>query len=250
MNSMTETEFSELVERIKANLDQVEACIARAVAKAGSERRDIKIVAVTKLLPLKMVEAGIAAGLRSFGENYPEQAVEKIAAFKENTDVTWHMIGHIQSRKASLVCENFDWVHAVDRIKIARYLDRYSREAERIMPTLIEVNLSGEESKFGWKAWDEDSWPELIPQFAEISQLRNIQIHGLMSMPPYFDDPELTRPYYQRLRRLQTFLREQLPDMIWDQLSIGTSFDFEVAIEEGATMVRLGTTIFGSRPAA
>jgi PLP dependent protein len=250
MNSMTKTEFSELVERIKANLDQVEACIARAVAKAGRERLDIIIVAVTKLLPLKMVEAGIAAGLRSFGENYPEQAVEKIAAFKENTDVTWHMIGHIQSRKASLVCENFDWVHAVDRIRIARYLDRYSREAERIMPALIEVNLSGEESKFGWKAWDEDSWPELIPQFAEISQLRNIQIHGLMSMPPYFDDPELTRPYYQRLRRLQTFLREQLPDMIWDQLSIGTSFDFEVAIEEGATMVRLGTTIFGSRPEA
>ena len=249
MNSMTEIEFFELVERIKTNLDQVEACIGRAVAKAGRERGDIQIVAVTKLLPLKMVEAGIAAGLRSFGENYPEQAVEKIAACKENTDVTWHMIGHIQSRKASRVCENFDWVHAVDRIKIARYLDRYSREAGRIMPVLIEVNLSGEESKFGWKAWDENNWPALIPQFAEISHLSNIQINGLMSMPPYFDDPELTRPYYQRLRRLQIFLRERLPDMTWDQLSIGTSFDFEVAIEEGATMVRLGTTIFGPRPA-
>lgn len=248
MNTMPESDFAELVERIKVNLEQVDACIERAVAKAGRERGDIQLVAVTKLLPLKVVEAGIAAGLRSFGENYPEQAIEKIAAFKDNPDVTWHMIGHIQSRKASLVCENFDWVHAVDRVKIARYLDRYSHEAGRTLPVLIEVNLSGEESKFGWKAWDEDSWPELLPLIDEITQLSNIQIHGLMSMPPYFDDPELTRPYYQRLRRLQAFLREQLPDMTWDQLSIGTSFDFEVAIEEGATMVRLGTVIFGPRP--
>lgn len=246
---MTEIAFTEKVALIKDNLRRVETRIAHAAEKAGRSRQDVQLIAVTKLMPLEVVQAGIEAGLREFGENYPEQAAEKIAALETDIDLTWHMIGHIQSRKTNTVCEYFDWVHSVDRIKIAKYLDRYCQENDRVMPILIEVNLSGEESKFGWKAWDENRWPELVPHFEKIAQLLNLEIRGLMSMPPIFDDPELTRPYYQRLRRLQGFLSEQLAEVSWDELSIGTSFDYEVAVEEGATMVRLGTTLFGPRPA-
>jgi PLP dependent protein len=244
---MTETAFTENVALIKDNLRRVQTRIAHAAENAGRSSQDIQLVAVTKLMPLHVIQAGIEAGLRSFGENYPEQAAEKIAALETDIELTWHMIGHIQSRKTNTVCEYFDWVHSVDRMKIAKYLDRYSRDNVGIMPILIEVNLSGEESKFGWKAWDENRWPELVPHFEKIAQLPNLAIRGLMSMPPIFDDPELTRPYYQRLRRLQGFLMEQLPDISWGELSIGTSFDYEVAVEEGATMVRLGTTLFGPR---
>jgi PLP dependent protein len=245
---MTETSFTEKVTLIKDNLQRVETRIARSAEKVGRSRQDIQLVAVTKLMPIEVVQAGIEAGLRALGENYPEQAAEKIAALETDTDLTWHMIGHIQSRKTNTVCQHFDWVHSVDRIKIAKYLDRYCQEHERVMPILIEVNLSGEESKFGWKAWNENRWPDLLPHFEKMAQFPNLEIRGLMTMPPFFDDPELTRPYYQRLRRLQGFLREQMLHISWGELSIGTSFDYEVAIEEGATMVRLGTTLFGPRP--
>lgn len=245
---MTRNAFSEKVNQIQRNLEEVYERMDRAAEKSGRKGSDIQLVAVTKLMPLETIRAGIAAGLRAFGENYPEQAAEKISALRTEHNLTWHMIGHIQSRKTSTVCEFFDWVHSVDRMKIARYLDRYSREADRVMPVLIEVNLSGEESKHGWPAWDEESWPKLVPQFAEIAQFSHIKVRGLMTMPPLFEDEELTRPYYQRLRRLQTYLQKALPEMNWKDLSIGTSFDYEVAIEEGATMVRLGTTLFGSRP--
>lgn len=243
------TVSQEKVSQIQENLQEVESRIERAVNKTGRDRSEVKVIAVTKLLPVDIIYAAIEAGLRDFGENYPEQAVEKINALGEDVDITWHMIGHIQSRKTSTVCEYFNWVHSVDRMKIARYVDRYSREANRNMPVLIEVNLSGEESKFGFKAWEEKHWLDLVPQFKEIAAMANLKIQGLMTMPPFFDDPELTRPYYQSLRSLQGFLSEQLPEANWDTLSIGTSFDYEIAIEEGATMVRLGTSLLGPRPA-
>jgi hypothetical protein len=133
-------------------------------------------------------------------------------------------------------------------MKIARLLDRYCDEMGRKMPVLLEVNLSGEESKSGWAAWDESRWPELVTPFGQIAGMENLRVEGLMTMPPLFDDPEATRPLYQRLRRLQAYLRESVPTANWEALSIGTSFDYTVAIEEGATMVRIGTELFGPRP--
>lgn len=245
---MPEKSFADRVAQIKKNLQKIDDRIKHATEKSGRNRNEIKIIAVTKQMPLDRIKAGIEAGIRDFGENYPEQAAEKIKTLTNDMNITWHMIGHIQSRKTDTVCTYFDWVHSVDRMKIAKYLDRYSKEADRVMPILIEVNLSGEESKFGWKAWNEDAWSDLVPQFTKIAEFSHVKIHGLMTMPPFFDDPELTRPYYQRLRRLQDFLKDKLPDVSWDSLSIGTSFDYEVAIEEGATMIRLGTSIFGPRP--
>ncbi len=244
---MDNEEFESLVEKIRGNLDTVENRVRQSAEKANRDPDGIKIIAVTKLMPVDTIRAGIAAGIRDFGENYPEQAAEKILKLDADEDLRWHMIGHIQSRKTDTVCQLFQMVHSLDRMKIARYLDRYSSEMDKIMPVLIEVNLSGEESKYGWQAWDEDSWSDLADSLRKISGFNQIEIKGLMTMPPLSDDPETTRPVYKRLSRLQTFLRDALPDETWDELSIGTSFDYEVAIEEGATMVRIGTEIFGQR---
>ena len=238
---------NERIDQIKRNFDLVQTRIAQAAERSNRDPGDVKLVAVTKLMPVETIEAGIAAGLRCFGENYPEQAAEKIESIDTEEEIEWHMIGHIQSRKTDTVCRLFDMVHSLDRMKIVRYLDRYAGEASRIMPVLIEVNLSGEASKYGWEASDERLWPELVPDFQEIASMKNIVLQGLMSMPPLFEDPERTRPIYRRLKRLQQFFREKIPGAEWGDLSIGTSFDFEIAVEEGATMVRIGTEIFGER---
>ncbi|MDY6874027.1 MAG: YggS family pyridoxal phosphate-dependent enzyme [Chloroflexota bacterium] len=237
-----------LVDRIISNLNDIQSRIKRAADKSGRAAADVRLVGVTKLHPLETIQAGIQAGVRLFGENYPEQAVDKVQALQDVPNIQWHMIGHIQSRKAETVCRYFDMVHSLDRMKIARYLNRYCGKLDRKMPILLEVNLSGEESKYGWSASDDSKWSELVQPFRQIVQMPNLEIRGLMSMPPLFDDPEATRPFYQRLRRLQAFLREAVSNASWDELSIGTSFDYEVAIEEGATMVRIGTELFGPRP--
>ncbi len=246
---MSHSDIDDRLTHIKHNLETVKSRVAVAAEKSGRDAGAVQLIAVTKLLPVEMIRVGIQAGIRSFGENYPEEAAEKILAIKADSDVTWHMIGHIQSRKTDIVCRHFDMVHSLDRMKIARFLDRYSGENSRIMPVLLEVNISGEESKYGWQAWNEISWSDLVAPFKAISEMEHIKIQGLMSMPPYAADPEATRPLYQRLRKLQQFLMGELPDTNWQELSIGTSFDYEVAVEEGATMVRIGTSIFGHRPA-
>ncbi|MBG0771277.1 MAG: YggS family pyridoxal phosphate-dependent enzyme [Anaerolineaceae bacterium] len=241
-------DISECVEKIKVNLEVIRLKIREAAEKSGRNPSAIQLIGVTKLLPLEVVQAGVEAGLSSFGENYPEQAIEKIEELKGVTDIQWHMIGHIQSRKTEIVCRYFDMVHSLDRIKIARLMDRYCGDLNRQMPVLLEVNLSGEESKGGWDAWVEDRWDGLLEPFTQIAEMENLRIMGLMSMPPLSSDPESTRPLYQRLRRLQAFLRRELPNVTWNELSIGTSFDYPVAIEEGATIIRVGTELFGRRP--
>ena len=236
------------IAKICNNLEKVQQRIAKAAERSGRQSGSVKLIAVTKLVSLDVIRAGIQNGITCFGENYADQAAEKIQALEGHTGVEWHMIGHIQSRKAQTVCEYFDFVHSVDRMKIARYLDRYSGEMNRVLPVLLEVNVSGEDSKFGWPAYDEEGWENLLTPFRQIAELPNLEIRGLMSMPPLFEDPEKTRPLYKKLVRFRQYLQQEIPDVCWDELSIGTSFDYEVAIEEGATMVRVGTDIFGSRP--
>ena len=245
---MDRGDISECAKRIKSNLEKIQLKINEAAEKSGRDPSAIQLVGVTKLLPLGVVQAGVEVGLTCFGENYPEQAIEKIETLKATPGIQWHMIGHIQSRKTELVCRYFDMVHSLDRLKIARLMDRFCGELNRQMPVLLEVNLSGEESKSGWDAWDEDRWDLLLEPFAQIAEMKHLTVRGLMSMPPLSQNPESTRPIYQRMRRLQSFLRIELPNMTWDELSIGTSFDYPVAIEEGATMVRIGTELFGPRP--
>ncbi len=240
--------FDKRISEIQRNLDDVYKRIAQAAERSGRAKEYVKLVAVTKMMPLETVRAGIEAGLHLFGENYAEQAAEKIIALTSDTPIEWHMIGHIQSRKAETVCRHFHMVHSLDRMKIARHLNKNAETLGKVMPVLIEVNLSGEQSKYGFEASDPSTWESLAALFGEISRQENLEIRGLMTMPPYFDDPERTRPIYKKLKRFQAYLMERIPNASWHELSIGTSFDFEVAIEEGATMVRIGTEIFGSRP--
>jgi hypothetical protein len=246
-------DFKKQVMEIRTNLARVKDQIASAAEKSGRTADDVQLVSVTKMVPVEIIAAGIDAGMRCFGENYAERAAEKIRseriqkATAATSGVEWHMIGHVQSRKTDTVCEYFSMVHSVDRMKIANYLNRYCGEHGRNMPVLLEVNISGEESKYGWKAWKKDDWEALLTSFSAIGDLPHLTIRGLMSMPPFFDDPEKTRPFYQRLRELQAFLKDNLPEISWDELSIGTTFDFPVAVEEGATIVRIGTAIFGER---
>jgi hypothetical protein len=232
---------------LQKNLDVLQERMAAAAERAGRDPQGVRLVAVTKQVDLHRVETAAACGLDCFGENYPEQAMVKIQNLDVSQKIEWHMIGHIQSRKSDTVAAFFDRVHSVDRMKIARHLQRDCQALDKVMPVLIEVNLTGEESKYGWPAWDESAWDALLPPFRKIGNLQHLRVEGLMSMPPFFDDPENTRPIYQKLRRLQSFLQAELPSMVWDELSIGTSFDYEVAIEEGATFIRVGTALFGPR---
>lgn len=229
--------------------------IDRAAHDAGRKFEDVKLVVVTKGHPASAVQQAIQAGITIFGENYAEEGLEKIQACEGGEALEWHMIGHIQSRKARIVSEHYHWVHSLDSLKLARRLDRFAGQVGRILPVLIECNVSGEVTKAGWDAWDEHRWMELLPDFAQVLALPNLSVRGLMTMPPFFDRPEIARPYFQRLCRLQGFLRQQIPQVSknargidWAELSMGMSADFEIAIQEGATLVRVGTAIMGPRP--
>jgi pyridoxal phosphate enzyme (YggS family) len=157
------------------------------------------------------------------------------------------MIGHVQSRKARAVCEQFACLHSLDSLKLAARLDRFAGELKRCLPVLLECNVSGEETKFGLPAYREESWENLLPEIDAILALPNLQIRGLMTMAPFLADPEETRPYFRRLRRLLEYFDRQYPRPEWRELSMGMSADFEAAIQEGATLVRIGTAILGER---
>jgi pyridoxal phosphate enzyme (YggS family) len=208
----------------------------------------VRLVVVTKGQPLDKIQEVIEAGAMRLGENYAEEGVEKIQALGARKGLEWHMIGHVQSRKARLICEHFAWVHSLDSLKLAERLDRLAGELERKLPVLIECNVSGEESKFGYPAWQEERWDELGEAISPIMQCNQLQVRGLMAMAPYSSDPEAARPYFKRARRLRDALARRFPALDWSELSMGMSGDYETAIEEGATIVRIGEAILGPRP--
>lgn len=235
---------TDIRERYLRTLDRISAA-ARANGRASES---VRLVVVTKAQPLSVVEAVVEAGVHILGENYPEEAVKKILALGHDNEVEWHMIGHVQSRKAGMVVEHFALLHSLDGYKLASRLDRFAAQVGRRLPVLLEFNVSGEESKYGWPAWQEERWPELLPDISGIINLSNLELRGLMTMPPFAETGEPSRPFFIRLRRLRDFLAGNFPDTSWQELSIGTSVDFEVAVQEGATLVRIGTAIVGSRP--
>ena len=239
---MNETLLSSIRERYLHTLDH----IAEAAAGSGRMPETVRLVVVSKSQPLEVIRAAVAAGISIFGENYAEEALGKIVALKE-TEVEWHMIGHVQSRKADVIAANFTMLHSLDSSKLADRLDRLCGELNRILPVLLEFNVSGEESKFGFPAWEEERWLDLKPDIEKILALSHLHVNGLMTMPPFFNDPEKTRPYFQRLRRLQDFLSSLYPQAQWQELSMGTSLDFVAAVQEGATFVRIGQAILGPR---
>lgn len=235
------------VNQIASNYQEVLERIEEVASRAGREPNQIRLVVVTKGHAIAKIREVIEAGATLLGENYLEEALEKINAISAFDRVEWHMIGHVQSRKAKQVCEHFAWVQSVDRMKIATRLNSFAAEIERVLPVLLECNVSGEASKFGWYARDETEWRARLEDFKTILGLKNLKVAGLMTMAPYFEDPEMARPYFQVLRRFQSFLRDNIPSESWDELSMGMSGDYEIAIQEGATIVRIGTAIMGPR---
>lgn len=235
---------------VAANLARVREQIAAAAARAGRSPGEITLVAVTKTKPPALIRQALAAGQLDFGENLVEEAWAKFwdpanpeAVAAVGTPFRLHLIGPIQSRKAVLAvaCRPV-LIHAVDRLKIARRLDRFAAEAGiPALDVLLEVNVSGEASKFGYSP--ESIWGEV----EAILALPYVRIRGLMTVPPFDPDPEAARPHFAALRRLRDRLAARWPEADWHHLSMGMSHDFPVAIEEGATLVRVGTAIFGPR---
>ena len=237
-----------LVTQIRERYEDTLEKIAVAAQASGRDPESVRLVVVTKAQPLEVVQAAFQAGVRLFGENYPEESVTKILSFDSESGVEWHMIGHLQSRKARLVIEHFDLLQSLDSLKLANRLNRMAGEAGRILPVMLEFNVGGEESKFGWPAARETDWPALYPVIEEILGLENLEIRGLMTMPPLETDPEDARIYFRTLRLLRDHLASRHPQADWSELSMGTSADYEVAVQEGATLVRIGTAIVGFRP--
>lgn len=226
-------------ESIRENIDRVHERIASACARAERREGAVRLIAVSKTFPADSIRAAFEAGLRDFGENRVQEMAAKQPVLQD-LPITWHMIGHLQSNKAARACELFQWVHSVDSGPLSLRLDRAAGAAGKKLPILLEVNLGGEESKAGTAEKDA---PELA---AMVTELANLDLRGLMAIPPYFEDPRQSRPYFRRLRELAERLRGAGLANI-TELSMGMSHDFEVAIEEGATMIRVGTALFGER---
>lgn len=237
-----------LVGEIQERLDRVRSRIAMAAQDAGRDPEEVRLVVVTKAHPIEVARAAVAAGVHRLGESYPEEAAPKIDALREESDLEWHMVGHIQSRKANLVAGRFKLVHSLDRLKLARRLDRFARQSSVRQPVLLQYNVSGERSKHGWPADDPARWPELVEAVGDVLQFAGLEVRGLMTIPPLLDTPEQAGPYFRRLCELRDFLARQFPDARWDELSMGMSHDFEAAIREGSTIVRIGQAILGPRP--
>ena len=244
---------------IETSLRDLGRRIAEAAGRAGRGPAEITLVAVTKMFTVDHIQAAYELGVRHFGENRVGEAVEKIPIVSQWIEehalppITWHMVGHLQSRKARDAIQLFDIVHSVDTLKLAQRLDRLGERVGKVVPILLEANVSGEEGKYGFALdrWAEDE-KQREPFFAiveEILALPQVEVQGLMTMAPIVADPEEARPYFRRLRRLRDALAERFPGEYWRRLSMGMTDDFEVAIEEGATIVRVGRAIFGERQA-
>ena len=244
-------ESQDVTSIIAANLAGVRGQMAAACLRAGREVNAVTLVAVTKTRSLAEMRAAYACGVRHMGENRVEEAEEKIPALQPEfiaDPVTWHLIGHIQSRKAARAAALSDVIHSVDSMHLAVRLERCAAEAGRRIPVLLEMNVSGEASKFGFSAWDQGSRDALLAELASLADLRHLEVRGLMTMAPIVPVAEQVRPVFRALRELADFLRQRLAFSTWRELSMGMTDDFPVAIEEGATLVRIGRAIFEARP--
>ena len=238
---------------IQTRVQQVRDEIAAACARAGRQPDEVTLVAVSKTHPAEDVVRAIQAGLRQFGENRAEEAVGKMAAVAAltGTPVAWHMIGHVQTRKARYVTSGFTLLHSLDSLHLAERLNRLLIEQDATLDVLLEVNVSGEESKQGW---DVPNWQDNPAQrqvlWQDVTQLLTlpaVHVRGLMTMAPIVEQAEAARPVFSALRALRDALANDFPGPAWAELSMGMTDDYPVAVEEGATLVRVGRAIFGAR---
>ena len=223
------------------NLAKVQERIDSACRRTGRRLEDVKLVAISKTFPVERIREAYDAGLRDFGENRVQEAAAKRPALSDLT-VTWHLVGHLQTNKAKHARELFHWVHSIDSERVAQKLDQSAVCGGERLQVLLEVNLGDEPSKFG-------AGGEEVLRLAEhVSRLETLELRGLMIIPPFFEEAERVRPFFRRLREVaQTVSAARLHNVSMDHLSMGMTHDFEIAIEEGATIVRVGTGIFGAR---
>jgi len=226
---------------IKGNLEKINKIIADTALSCGRKPEDVLLIAVTKKKNTATVMEAIQSGARHFGENYIQEAVSKIDTIgKENA--CWHFIGHLQSNKAAIAVKYFEYIHTVDSFKLAKEINRQAKAIHKIQKILIQVNISNEKTKSGAEA---EKTVELIKQ---INTFENISLQGLMCMPPYFEQPEQARGFFKALLLIRNdIMAHQFSNVSVNHLSMGMSNDFRIAIEEGSTMVRIGTSIFGER---
>ena len=229
---------------IAENIAAIRGRMDVAARKAGRALADVSLMAVTKTHPPEGIREAYAAGIRVFGENKVQEFAGKFEALRDLEGAQWHMIGHLQTNKAAKAAELFGAVDSVDSVKLAEKLDAAARKLAKQLKVLIEINVGGEEAKSGIASGSQD----LQDLLTAAPRFEALQIAGLMTIPPYTEDPEGARPYFRRLRGLRdTIAARNLPRVRMDVLSMGMSHDFDVAIEEGSTCVRVGTAIFGER---
>ena len=225
---------------IKENLTMVQENIRAACKRAGRKETEVTLIAVSKTKPLSMIEEAYAAGMREFGENKPQEMRDKAKAFSE--PMHWHMIGSLQSNKIKYVTGTACMIHSVDSVSLAAAIEKEAAKKELIMDILLEVNVAEEASKHGF------SISEVLPAVQNISKMSHLRIRGLMTVAPYTENAEENRIYFRKMKELLVDINAKNIDNVYmDSLSMGMSSDYEVAIEEGATMVRIGTGIFGER---
>ena len=226
---------------MKERLERIKLRIAAAAQDCGRNAADVRLVAVSKTMDARRVAEAIDAGAEILGENYIQEARDKFNALYDRP-AQWHFIGHLQSNKAKYAVRMFDLIHSVDSLKLAGVLDKEARKRDKVQDILIQVNISREETKSGIDA------TEAIELVRQVGQLKHICVKGLMTMPPFFDDPERARPFFRELARLRDRIAAAgIPGVQLTELSMGMTGDFEAAIAEGATLVRIGTAIFGAR---
>jgi PLP dependent protein len=227
---------------IAHNIRSIQDRIAKVATDCGRLPEEIMLLAVSKTFTVESISEAVQAGLRQFGENRVQEAEGKISHFREIPNLEWHLVGHLQSNKARRAAELFDVIHSLDGIRLAERLSQASLEIGKPLSVLLQVDLGGEETKFGAE-------PTQIREIVlAVSGLKGIRLNGLMTIPPYFEDPENARPYFAKLRALGEMLESEQPGCLGQKhLSMGMSHDFEAAIQEGATLVRIGTAIFGLR---
>ena len=226
---------------LEDRLKNVRDRIKKAALDYGRNPDSIHLIAVSKTIAVNIVEQAIKAGVTTLGENYVQEARDKISTLSDYS-VSWHFIGHLQSNKAKYAVKLFDLIHSVDSVKLAREINKQAHKIDKVQQILVQVNISREKTKSGI------SVDETIDLITEVGQFENIAVKGLMTMPPFFNQPDRVRPFFAALRDLRDQTKDKdIPRVSLDELSMGMTGDFEVAIAEGATMVRVGTAIFGER---
>ncbi|MDE2179724.1 MAG: YggS family pyridoxal phosphate-dependent enzyme [candidate division NC10 bacterium] len=230
-----------MTERVRDRVEQVRRRMAEAASRVGRDPDEVELVAVTKTVQVPMIREAIDAGVMLLGENRVQEASDKIALLS-SLPITWHLIGHLQTNKSRPAVELFELIHSLDSVKLAAALDRHGATLRKQVRVLVEVNLGGEPSKAGILEHD------LLPLLHACRQFTHLTIEGLMTIPPFRRNPQDVRPFFRRLRLLRDEAATACPDYPLRHLSMGMSHDYEIAIEEGATLVRVGTAIFEARP--